>query len=128
MLDPSARELAKAAEIEEWIAQQHREGTAHGNPNFIVVPDAWRDRIAARQDAAVAAAAAADAAQAAQRQAAAEVVLHYAAEPDLELLSVGLPAGWAALWDAASGDVYYGNAVTQVCSSSGLCALGRECM
>ena len=41
-------------------------------------------------------------------------MLHYNAEPDLDLLSTGLPEGWAAMRDAASGDVYYGNKQTQV--------------
>ena len=33
---------------------------------------------------------------------------------DLESLSKGLPTGWQAMLDAASGDVYYGNLSTKV--------------
>ncbi len=33
---------------------------------------------------------------------------------DLESLSMGLPSGWQAMLDAASGDVYYGNLSTKV--------------
>lgn len=37
-----------------------------------------------------------------------------AAKPDLEALTAGLPAGWRAMWDKSSGDVYYGNTGTRV--------------
>ena len=37
-----------------------------------------------------------------------------AGKPDLAALSKGLPAGWRAMWDAASGDVYFGNLDTKV--------------
>lgn len=33
---------------------------------------------------------------------------------NLELLSKGLPAGWRAMWDKNSGDIYYGNLKTRV--------------
>ena len=35
-------------------------------------------------------------------------------KPNLELLSKGLPAGWRAMWDKNSGDIYYGNLKTRV--------------
>lgn len=35
-------------------------------------------------------------------------------KPNLELLSKGLPAGWRAMWDKNSGDIYYGNVKTRV--------------
>ncbi len=35
-------------------------------------------------------------------------------KPDLAALSKGLPEGWRAMWDAASGDVYFGNLGTKV--------------
>ena len=37
-----------------------------------------------------------------------------AAAPDLAALSAGLPPGWKAVLDKASGDVYYGNPATKV--------------
>lgn len=117
-LDLAARERVKAADIEEWIAQQFRSGEAQSNPNFIPLSVDWRARIKAKQAAAAAAAAAAIANAQAAKSAADEVVLHYDAEPDLDLLSTGLVDGWAAMWDATSGDVYYGNKATQVRASS----------
>ena len=38
----------------------------------------------------------------------------YAEKPDLAALSVGLPAGWKALWDSASKELYYGCPATKV--------------
>lgn len=35
-------------------------------------------------------------------------------KPDLEALSVGLPAGWKARWDIKTGDIYYESSVTKV--------------
>lgn len=35
-------------------------------------------------------------------------------KPDLNLLSKGLPAGWRAMWDKNTGDIYYGNIKTRV--------------
>lgn len=40
-------------------------------------------------------------------------------KPDLTALSAGLPKGWRALYDAASGMVYYGNKKTKVRTSKG---------
>ena len=35
-------------------------------------------------------------------------------KPNLELLSKGLPAGWRAMWDKNTGDIYYGNLKSRV--------------
>ena len=35
-------------------------------------------------------------------------------KPNLEVLSKGLPAGWRAMWDKNTGDIYYGNVKTRV--------------
>lgn len=35
-------------------------------------------------------------------------------KPDLDLLTKGLPAGWRAMWDRNTGDIYYGNLKTRV--------------
>ena len=39
--------------------------------------------------------------------------------PDLAALTAGLPAGWKAMWDKASKDVYYGNPSTKVGATPG---------
>ena len=40
--------------------------------------------------------------------------------PDLAALTTGLPAGWKAMWDPKSEDVYYGNPSTKVGATSGI--------
>jgi hypothetical protein len=106
-----ARERVKNADIEEWITQQFRTGEAQSNPNFIPLTVDWKarlsERAAARRAAAEAAARDADSTSD-------SVVLHFKAQPDLEVLGIGLPEGWQAMWDATSGDVYYGNVSTKV--------------
>ena len=42
------------------------------------------------------------------------VPVTYNEKPDLEALSVGLPADWKALWDKTSKEVYYANPKTKV--------------
>ena len=69
-------------------------------------------RKAARKAAKAAAAAAAAAAMA--EEAATAKALNFKDKPDLKALSVGLPPGWIAMWEKASGDVYYGNPTTKV--------------
>ncbi|GLI62519.1 hypothetical protein VaNZ11_005176 [Volvox africanus] len=46
-------------------------------------------------------------------------VLNFKTKPDLDALSAGLPPGWRAMWDKATGDVYYGNLVTRVGTGMG---------
>ena len=64
------------------------------------------------------AAAAAAAAQTQQGSAAAArgagEVLFFEREPNLAVLSVGLPEHWEAMWDAHTKGVYYGNSATRV--------------
>ncbi len=38
-----------------------------------------------------------------------DFITHSKTRPDLAALSVGLPTGWRAMWDAATGDIYYGS-------------------
>jgi hypothetical protein len=57
--------------------------------------------------------AAAPAKKAAPVQAKAKAAV-YAEKPDLDALSAGLPAGWKALWDSGSKELYYGCPSTKV--------------
>ena len=50
----------------------------------------------------------------AQADVAADVSLTADGKPNLELLSKGLPAGWRAMWDKNTGDIYYGSLKTRV--------------
>lgn len=45
---------------------------------------------------------------------AAELAMTADGKPNLELLSQGLPAGWRAMWDKNTGDIYYGNLKSRV--------------
>jgi hypothetical protein len=110
-----ARERVKNADIEEWISQQFRTGEAQSNPNFIPLSVDWRARLSERAEAHRAAA---EAAARSAEDASEAKVLHFDSQPDLELLGFGLPEGWQAMWDASSGDVYYGNVSTKVRASS----------
>lgn len=111
-VDLAARERVRAADVEEWIAEQFRTGAAQSNPNFVPLPGDWRERVRAR--AAMRAAAAAAAAAAADAAADKANALFFDSEPDLGVLSVGLPEGWRALWDPGSKGVYYGHVESKV--------------
>ena len=50
----------------------------------------------------------------AQADVTADVSVAADGKPNLELLSKSLPAGWRAMWDKNSGDIYYGNLKTRV--------------
>ena len=54
------------------------------------------------------------AADSAQIDATADVSMTADGKPNLELLSKGLPAGWRAMWDKNTGDIYYGNLKSRV--------------
>ena len=45
---------------------------------------------------------------------AADLAMTADGKPNLELLSKGLPAGWRAMWDKNTGDIYYGNLKSRV--------------
>lgn len=111
-MDLEARDRARAADVLEWVADQHRSGAAATNPNFITISDAWRDRVKARAASRAQAAAAASKTAAAERDR--EETLFFKSKPDLEVLSVGLPEGWVAMWDPITTGVYYGNLHTKV--------------
>eukprot|EP00892_Ulva_mutabilis_P001776 jgi/Ulvmu1/1159/UM107_0033.1 len=113
-VDLAARDRVRAADVEEWIAEQFRSGAAQSNPNFVPLPHDWRERVRERAAAREAAAAAAGAAAAAAADKA--NALFFDTEPDLGVLSVGLPEGWRALWDPSSKGVYYGHVDTKVSS------------
>ena len=116
-------------EVDKWRSEQLRSGTADLNSNFAPMVGDWRDRLRLKQhqdipDAAgnaknseteIETAEIGNSAEGKQREvnAAATAVLMSATMPDLDGLSVGLPEGWKAMWDASSGGVYYGNLITQ---------------
>ncbi len=82
----------------------------------------WRQKLVAKEEAKAAKkakkAAKAAGASAATSTAAAPAAPAYPTnsktKPDLAALSKGLPPGWRAMWDAASGDIYYGCPSTKV--------------
>lgn len=74
----------------------------------------WRQRVKAAHKRERASEPAAAAAAKPTRAAAAAAASPGGAAPDLAALSAGLPPGWKAVLDKASGDVYYGNPVTKV--------------
>ena len=118
--------------------------SVQGNPNFIPLHTDWRVRVQAAREAAILSKASMttpvatntplnDAAMprgstTVDVQAAVEpshtpstvtvtddeAPLHFDKHPDLSVLSRGLPPGWDAMWDATTGDVYYGKLSTQV--------------
>lgn len=54
------------------------------------------------------------ASQSAQSRTDADVNMTADGKPNLEVLSKGLPAGWRAMWDKNTGDIYYGNLKSRV--------------
>ncbi|GFR46642.1 hypothetical protein Agub_g8253, partial [Astrephomene gubernaculifera] len=90
--------------------------------------DKTKDKVKDKQQPSAAAPASALPSSSSKHQAAAAApaasgggVLNSKTRPDLDALSAGLPAGWRAMWDKGSGDVYYGNLTTRV----GACRLLR---
>lgn len=127
--DPEAR---RRREAEEWRQAQLRSGGAAAaeNANFAPLAGDWRSKVRGGKKGGQAsrgarAAATAEAAAAGAEAAAAEAAPAREASPaagggtDLEALSEGLPAGWTAMLDTSSGNVYYGNLSTQVRAGGG---------
>lgn len=116
--DPEAR---KAKEIQAWKKEQLRSGAAADNPNFTPLTTDWRARLQMQQAPAAAGTSTAAANHHAGSSATAGTaadgpagIARSATKPDLDALSAGLPPGWRAMWDKASGDIYYGNLSTKV--------------
>lgn len=83
----------------------------------------WRDKIKGKRKATHSSASASTSpiTTAAQDNSSADAAADNAAasmtadgKPDLDLLTKGLPAGWRAMWDRNTGDIYYGNLKTRV--------------
>ncbi|XP_059301019.1 uncharacterized protein LOC132053156 isoform X1 [Lycium ferocissimum] len=91
-------EKKRQREIEEWRAQQIASGEAKANANFQPLGGDWRERVKRKR---------AEKMKEAEKQPSEENE-----QPDLDVLSRGLPSGWQAYWDDSSKQVYYGNAVT----------------
>lgn len=112
-MDLKARARARATDVEDWVMDQHRRGAAATNPNFIPISGVWKERAAARAAAHTKATELEDAAAAAAKDQ--PEVLFFDKQPDLRVLSVGLPENWSAMWDGNTRGVYYGNCVSKVC-------------
>ncbi|KAK4363928.1 hypothetical protein RND71_015286 [Anisodus tanguticus] len=91
-------EKKRQREIEEWRAQQIASGEAKANANFQPLGGDWRERVKRKR---------AEKMKEAEKQPSEENE-----QPDLDVLSRGLPSGWQAYWDDSSKQVYYGNAAT----------------
>ncbi|XP_016439055.1 uncharacterized protein LOC107764989 isoform X2 [Nicotiana tabacum] len=91
-------EKKRQREIEEWRAKQIASGEAKENANFQPLGGDWRERVKRKR---------AEKMREAEKQPSEENE-----QPDLNVLSRGLPSGWQAYWDDSTKQVYYGNAVT----------------
>ncbi|XP_016473971.2 uncharacterized protein LOC107795793 isoform X2 [Nicotiana tabacum] len=91
-------EKKRQREIEEWRAKQIASGEAKENANFQPLGGDWRERVKRKR---------AEKMREAEKQPSEENE-----QPDLDVLSRGLPSGWQAYWDDSTKQVYYGNAVT----------------
>jgi len=131
--DPDARARVRKREVEAWRVEQLRTGASSGNANFTPLGAGAGTQAAAAEGGSVkrakkkAAAAGGSGSSSSGHRTAAKAaaadpqqqdsnghVTHGATKPDLAALSVGLPPGWLAMWDAASGAVYYGDPETKV--------------
>lgn len=91
-------EKKRQREIEEWRAQQIASGEAKDNANFQPLGGDWRERVKRKR---------AEKVREAEKQPSEE-----SEQPDLGVISRGLPSGWQAYWDDSTKQVYYGNAAT----------------
>ncbi|MCO5614981.1 hypothetical protein L7F22_069268 [Adiantum nelumboides] len=115
LFDVEVLEKKRQKEIEEWRRQQIASGEALDNANFQPLGTLdWRERVkrARKADSKEGKEGTTDsvALSMVEGQNADALKLK---KPNLADLSKGLPAGWQAYWDEASGEVYYGNLITQ---------------
>ncbi|GAX81343.1 hypothetical protein CEUSTIGMA_g8774.t1 [Chlamydomonas eustigma] len=113
--DPEALERKRQREIEAWKAEQLRSGLAAENANFQPLQVDWRKRFGGGGDSSKPGKkikAQLTNASTAQPQVP-DFPKRSSTKPDLEALSVGLPAGWKAMWEKGSGDIYYENKSTK---------------
>ena len=131
--DPAQMAARRRFEVERWMEKEKRTGAGADNPNFTPTVGDWRTRVVSarrrreREEAEARTADSSDriddddatnppkasgASGAATRTTAAADAAAAAAGVDLTAASASLPADWRAFYDAASGEVYYGNATT----------------
>ncbi|CAN4117836.1 unnamed protein product [Withania somnifera] len=91
-------EKKRQREIEEWRAQQIASGEAKDNANFQPLGGDWRERVKRKR---------AEKLKEAEKQQSEENE-----QPNLDVITRGLPSGWQAYWDESTKQVYYGNAAT----------------
>mmetsp|Transcript_8244 Transcript_8244/g.30403 ORF Transcript_8244/g.30403 Transcript_8244/m.30403 type:complete len:623 (+) Transcript_8244:38-1906(+) len=117
VLDPElavkAHKRQREDAVEAWRLDQLRSGNTSKNSNFQPLLGDWRERVkkAKQQEARLAQEPPTNARDGAG--AATVDSSHPVQPPDLSPYQVDLPEGWHAMWDAASGDVYYGNITTR---------------
>ncbi|KAK9906386.1 hypothetical protein WJX75_000970 [Coccomyxa subellipsoidea] len=106
VLDADALARKRLREAEEWRLKQLRAGvSSEDNSNFQPLAVDWREKLKTSKKAA---------AEPKRKPASVQQApVTYNEKPDLEALSVGLPAGWKALWDKTSKEVYYANPKTK---------------
>lgn len=126
--DAAAQERKRTEEAEKWRLQQLKAGAAsEENANFQPLAVDWREKLKATRkgskkgsstssspDPASSAAQPQPADSSSDSAQAAELAMTADGKPNLELLSQGLPAGWRAMWDKNTGDIYYGNLKSRV--------------
>ncbi|KAI5056830.1 hypothetical protein GOP47_0028648 [Adiantum capillus-veneris] len=103
-------------EIEEWRRQQIASGEALDNANFQPLGTLdWRERVkrARKADSKEGKEGTPDSVASLSMVEGQNIGPLKSKTPNLTDLSKGLPAGWQAYWDEASGEVYYGNLITQ---------------
>ncbi len=129
--DPAQMAARRRREVERWKENATRGAAGADNPNFTPTVGDWRQRVVAarrrreREEAEARTADGSDrtddddayanppkASEAATRTTAAADAAAAAAGVDLAAASASLPADWRAFYDAASGEVYYGDATT----------------
>ncbi|DBB04500.1 TPA: hypothetical protein ACH3X1_012595 [Trebouxia sp. C0004] len=126
--DPTAQERKRSEEAEKWRLHQLQAGaSSEDNANFQPLAVDWREKLKATRkgskkgpsavsspEAAPPAAPSQAATSPSQPGEAAELGMTADGKPNLGLLSKGLPAGWQAMWDKNTGDIYYGNLKSRV--------------
>lgn len=108
------KEKKRLRQAEEWRTEQIRSGAVDANPNFAPVMGNWRERVKKTSNEPPVGTHSHETEKVKELQKEGQDSDSAPANiPDLDALSVGLPYGWRAVWDASRDAVYYGNSETQ---------------